>query len=269
MNPAIRRLGLPLLAAAAVSLAITGCDKLFQLPPGQLNAVEGVYQGSLTDTTNGGSTTLTAIIDNSGHAKIALTNGTSNTGGGGIFDVPSLQPQNGQFNTSFTLYPPTIRNNNSAEQGTLAGSVSQSNNSRRIVAGFNAQNIQDKGTIALNLNLQQYQLRASMQIITGSYQLNYIDATGVSVSANVSIDTNGSISGNDSSGCNYSGTINVPDADHNIYRGTLTRDCSSQSISYDVLGTYYPLNNTGSAGRLLLLATDATHVRGVQFVLQR
>ncbi|HEU0196409.1 MAG TPA: hypothetical protein VFQ88_04225 [Nevskiaceae bacterium] len=110
---------------------------------------------------------------------------------------------------------------------------------------------------------------ASFQMLAGSYQWHYVDSSDTQSSGDLTIDNTGAVTGNEyitnaAQPCTFSGKMSVPDGKVNVYPGTITRDCPSETppeMTLDVLASIF---NDGSApSRLLVVATGGDRKIGL------
>lgn len=244
----------------------SSCSKLFRpigdSGSGTSGALDGYYEGSFSDFTTGASGTVAALITEDGHAKIAET---FSDGSVAILDAPDLTLDNGRVDSAYTRYtsvallPTTGATHSATTTGTLQGNLA-GNQILNLEFTATSPSPGDNGTLALSYQAQQYQQRASLALVAGTYASSYTDSRGVPVTATVTLDSDGHFGGRDTDGCQYSGQLSVPDDNRNLYAGQWSFTCPRNvTASYDLLGTYTATTaTTGGGATLLLLATDTT-----------
>ncbi|TAM10729.1 MAG: hypothetical protein EPN72_09725 [Nevskiaceae bacterium] len=256
-----RNLGI--LAACAFAAGAQGsCDNLFK-PINNVgtNSAGGYYTGSFTDASTGQAGSVVAIVTENGRGKIEQQFADGSIA---ILDVPDFGTGSGRYTASFTRYGSIL--GLPSAPGTMTGIVTPR---RAINANFNIPGLSSSGTLSLAFNLQQYTLPAALKTLRGTYGFSYLNDSGLNGTATIAIDDSGKLTGTDTLNCRYSGTLAVLDSDFNAYGGSFTRTCPQIESVFDVLGTYFAQQLTGTRDSLFLLGTDAANQRAAAFSLQR
>lgn len=199
---------------------------------------DGIYEGTLSTGTSQPENPVFAIIDVNGDGRISAQDGTYyrltlsavSTSVSGTFTGFSqgVSFPNGSLTTSGSLSamltPPGI-------DGTL---TDQGGNSQMLALNFD----------------NAYGLGSSLATLAGTW--NY-SANGFSLTA--TIQTDGTFTALDASGCSYSGSFGLIDPNFNAYSESYTRSCNGTILQFTGLASYFPAAGT-SAAQIMLLADD-------------
>jgi len=117
------------------------------------------------------------------------------------------------------------------------------------------------GTINLTADSALYAKGSSQAIVTGSWQGVH---GGSGNTSTIAIDTAGSVTGADSEGCNFTGTVTPADISVNVYNTTLISSGGTNCVSLPT-GTYTGFAWTEGVGdaTLNLTVSDGTFSRSV------
>lgn len=205
--------------------------------------VGGIYNGSITD--NGQTYTLTGIIDETGNARfveatstapiVLVTPGTEITS---TDESYKSGPNAAAYALCCTGF--VFSNGQSTEPVTIAATIDPRTSINGTFTDGNG-----TGSFALTYDATHYQQASSLSLIAGTYAYSYGGATGT-----ITITASGGVSGTDSQGRVYSGTVTVPDATYNAYDVLITQtNVSPAPGSYSGVAAYYPASN-GQAAQL-------------------
>jgi hypothetical protein len=109
--------------------------------------------------------------------------------------------------------------------GTFVGSIVQ----QSTISGTFAQldgTFHSGGTFALSFVPTVYDLPASLKIVAGTYNFTYL-VNGATVTASLTIDETGVVTGTDLLGCAVSGTASIPSVKYNAYVVQMTLPCQA------------------------------------------
>jgi hypothetical protein len=88
---------------------------------------------------------------------------------------------------------------------------------------------------------------SSLATVAGSYSASFI-VNGTTYTPPLTISTSGAITGTDTAGCNYGGSVATPDTAHNDYTVSLTSSCLSGT--FNGIGAFFPAGLTNPNGIL-------------------
>lgn len=88
---------------------------------------------------------------------------------------------------------------------------------------------------------------SSLATVAGSYSASFI-VNGTTYTPPLTIDSTGAITGTDTGGCNYGGSVSTPDTAHNDYTVSLTSSCLSGT--FNGIGAFFPAGLTNPNGIL-------------------
>lgn len=98
-------------------------------------------------------------------------------------------------------------------------------------------------------NAAAWNRASSLATVAGSYSATFI-VGGTPYTPTLTIDgTSGAISGSDSTGCTYGGSVATPDTAHNDYTVSLTSSCLSGQ-TFNGIGAFFPAGLTNPNGVL-------------------
>ena len=138
------------------------------------------------------------------------------------------------------------------ESGTLAGSVSTSTGltgSTTSLSGTFTGGSGDVVGFLASANAAAWKSASSIATVAGSYTASFsVNKTTYTPTLTIATGT-GAITGTDSGGCNYSGSVTTPDTAHNDYNMTLTSSCLSGS-TFTGIGAFFPAGLSNPNGAL-------------------
>lgn len=182
--------------------------------------MNGIYFGSGYE--NGfGSFDVVALVDN-GRMYAASTTDVGYMG--------SLTPEgDNKFTSSLTLYD---YDNYSFDSASVSGSYA---NKTSISGGYSRKS-GPTGDIELEYLEELYEYPSSLESISGIWTV-----TNVTNSTTVTFNAKGDITGQDSAGCVFSGSLSTPDTSVNMYRLTLKiESCGDGNGTYQGLAAVLP-----------------------------
>ncbi|MFI4978942.1 MAG: hypothetical protein ACHQIO_01210 [Nevskiales bacterium] len=97
-------------------------------------------------------------------------------------------------------------------------------------------------------NAAAWNRASSLATVAGSYSASFI-VGGTTYTPTLTIDTAGAITGTDSSGCTYGGSVATPDTAHNDYTVSLTSTCLTGQ-TFNGIGAFFPAGLTNPNGAL-------------------
>lgn len=185
-------------------------------PPPPPFLAGGIWEGTIEAPPQVPMRSISAIIDENGMARM----GTGTQYVFSVFDA--------SFDTNISVYAPPGRiflSGNTVESGTATGLLveRQSLEMNFDIPGYAT------GTASLIYNADLYERTATPTKASGMWGLG---------STVFNVEVNGAVTGQDSSGCTYNGTISVVNAQHNAYRLSINVGmCAGLSGPYS--GTAY------------------------------
>ena len=217
---------------AATALLLAACsnnDDDFYATPG------GLYAGTLSASSLQDSTY--AIIDESGFGR--MIDSTS-----GDYYRLSLSNKDLSLSGTYQEYPAS---GDAAVSGDFSGRLTdQGMKGSFIVSGSTVSSLS-----ALFDN--NYFYRSNLNLLVGNWSYS---ASGDSFSVSLGINSDGSFTGSDSSGCDYAGAFSVFDSDFNAYHVSYTLTCGITHSSYSGVAAYYYADSQYPAG-IELMADDS------------
>lgn len=167
----------------------------------------GIYSGSFTSSTAGANGTLVGIVTADGQARFfSTTNGDQffgtvpTTGTAVTATLTGIAPPNTPW-PDLTLSAPFTLNITATAQTSLTGSYSGGG---------------DQGTFSFTYQ-PIYERASSLAMVAGVYSGSPNDDL-----TTIAIDANGVVTGSDSYGCVYNGTVTVPNSAANYYDVSIT-----------------------------------------------
>jgi len=205
------------------------------------NEAAGIWRGTVTfvdyDGWSSGGYTVLGLIDKDASTNIIFEN------------LPTIQLYGDIYGYQGTLSSESnLVYENSSGHGHLFYQVTESHFSPggTMTATMDEDITYDSSSLILNLTYDSlYDRPASMTLLSDTW-MGTIGVTGISLS----IWHPGSISGKDSNGCIYNGSVKISDSDHNMYSFEMTCSCVG-GHSYG-LGI---LTDTDAANDTLIIGT--------------
>jgi hypothetical protein len=162
----------------------------------------GVWKGTISSTTTGQGASIVALTGHDGHSMWMTTDGC-------VFH--GQVPLGGDhFDASFTGH---MYEGDHFPDGTNRGTASMriDHHSTAVTSGRYSGS-GDAGTFNMALN-PMWDRSASLTTVAGVYTRS--TASGYTMT--MTLGANGQLTGSDSKGCVFSGTVSVPDPQHNLY----------------------------------------------------
>jgi hypothetical protein len=162
----------------------------------------GVWKGTISSTTTGQGASIVALTGHDGHSMWMTTDGR-------VFH--GQVPLGGDhFDASFTGH---MYEGDHFPDGTNRGTASMriDHHSTAVTSGRYSGS-GDAGTFNMALN-PMWDRSASLTTVAGVYTRS--TASGYTMT--MTLGANGQLTGSDSKGCVFSGTVSVPDPQHNLY----------------------------------------------------
>jgi hypothetical protein len=181
----------------------------------------GVWQGTVTSSTTGTSSVM-GLTNASGHSIWMTTDGRVWTG-----QMPMTATQM-NVNMAGYMYP-----GRQFADGTNYGSWSMIGSLANGTWSGQLNGTGDNGSFSLSMH-PGYDRPASLDLLAGTYTRT----TSIGYTMTLSITQGGEITGSDSRGCVFNGTVAVPDPTHNLYQVSATvTSCGILDGSYQGHGT--------------------------------
>ena len=188
---------------------------------GSNKTTPGVWQGTVTSPTTGNSSVV-GLTNSSGHSVWMTTDGRVWTG---------QMPMTGtQFNANMTGYMyPGSRFPDGSNYGPWSMMANYANGTWS--GQFNGTG--DNTTLSFSMH-PAYNRPASVDRLAGTYTRT----TSIGYTMTLSFTQAGQLTGSDSRGCVFNGTVTVPDSTHNLYQIAATvTSCGILNGNYDGHGT--------------------------------
>ncbi|TJZ66841.1 hypothetical protein [Chitiniphilus eburneus] len=210
---------------------------------------QGIYRGSTSDSRQ----TTTLIVPSGQFYTWYTTKLSSSIIGGGVEGVLSasdgtLASNNAvDYNIELGTISPASITGSYTEQSTISGSLTYGQNA-------------DTVTFSANYD-SAYENTPSLAAVAGSYDGLASSPGGTEVVV-LTVDSDGKVTGVDTAGCAFSGTV-TPDATHNYYAISTTfgvAPCVSAGLTFTGVALYET-----SGGRLLGMAPNSSRTGGVIF----
>jgi hypothetical protein len=218
------------LVSVAVSVAIlsacgggSGASDDSPPPGAAAPATAGVYKGTITSTaTTAQPVSVIAMTGPDGHS-------TWMSGDGRVWS--GHIPQTGShFDATFSGH---MYDGSHFPDGTNHGTWSMTVDHRTTGMTGQFHGSGDTGSFAMDLS-PMWNRTGSMSEVAGVY----MRTTSSGYAMTMTISSNGQMSGQDSRGCVFSGTVTVPDSAHNLYRlEAAVSSCGALDGSYTGMGT--------------------------------
>ncbi len=189
--------------------------------PVSAKTTPGVWQGTVTSPTTGQSSVV-GLTNGSGHSVWMTTDGRVWTG---------QMPMSGtQFNATMAGYMyPGSRFPDGSNYGTWSMMAQYANGTWS--GQFNGSG--DNTTFSFSMH-PAYDRPASLDVLAGTYTRT----TSVGYTMTMSVTQGGQLTGSDSRGCVFNGTVTVPDSNHNLYQIAATvTSCGILDGDYQGHGT--------------------------------
>jgi hypothetical protein len=162
----------------------------------------GISKGTIVSTTTAGTAAVVALTAHDGHSVWMTTDGRIWSG-----DVP---PDGDRFDATFSGH---MYEGDHFPDGTNHGltHIQYEHHSTSMASGSYSGS-GDAGTFSMTMS-PMWNRPAALETVAGVYTRS--TATGYTMT--MTIGANGQMSGSDSRGCVFTGTVSVPDATHNLY----------------------------------------------------
>ena len=163
------------------------------------------------------------------------------------------------LSATLTGYAPSgfsFPNKTSVSNVSISGTFTQFSTAQGTYSGGG-----DNGTFSLNYQTALYEQPASISIVNGTWS----DAGGPvgAVVHTVIVDSTGKITGGDTTGCIYSGNVNIPNSSRNIYSVNMGISNCPESGSY--AGLAYYNNSGGSKSFTYAISGNAGAMAGILY----
>lgn len=219
----------PILAAGLVLVACSGGgsgDGSSTAGPGPVtptkDSTAGVWKGSLSSTATGQTVPVVALTGNDGHTAWMAADGRVWHG--------EMPLSGDQFNSTLTGH---MHDGAYFPDGTRHGvaTMSVQHHAAGSIDGVHAGH-GDSGSFAMTMS-PMWERTASLAAVAGVYTRT----TSNGYAMTMTIDALGQMTGSDSTGCVFSGTVTVPDPLHNLYGiDANVSSCGALDGHYDGMG---------------------------------
>lgn len=198
----------------------------------------GFYTGSFTSDVTGETLRVDGLVLETGEAVLLSLAGIYTT---------QLEPDEDRIDAefeAFALFGGTWDGVNTYLHGNIEGAVSER-------SGINGEYTlgSDSGTFSLTYKDEQYEHPSSATILEGDWGYT-VPANGYTIT--VQIDSQGRLSGSDTDGCVYAGSISTVDTEYNAYRVS----------DMDVTCPYVTLSNGAGVAHIII---DSEGREGLEF----
>ena len=196
-------------------------------PPGTESAV-GLWKGTITSTGSGQTQQALGTVTDDGQFHLMTANGVNYVG--------QMAASPGNFSMTMSGYVPVGQTfPNGAQNGSMSfsGTVTSSGMMSGTYSGAG-----ESGTFSMTMDPMGTR-SASMQMVAGTYTRS--NSSGYTVT--MTVDSNGQMTGSDTQGCVFNGTVSVPFPAHNFYGMNMTvTSCGALNGSYNGMGTLVDAN---------------------------
>ncbi|MGH8541151.1 MAG: hypothetical protein ACRETW_11680 [Stenotrophobium sp.] len=213
-------------------------------PPVQNALPGGIFTGTLSSS-NSSTDTVIAIVTDAGEARLIDVST-------GKFFLLQLNTQGNTASGSFTGYAPPGMTFSGAGQ-TETGTVDVTIQSRSQISGtYATQANAVNGSISLKYSAADYERGSSLTSLPGTFA-----GTVGGVALTLTIQNDGSYSGADGSGCNFTGNFSIIDSRFNAYRQTFNSACPGRGSHSDT-GLAYLTPASGSGASITFAVSDSS-----------
>lgn len=200
------------ISVAATGLALSACggggsnaDPTTAAPPpaaSTTSTTPGLWKGTISSTTTGQTTAVVALTGHDGHTVWMTTDGRTWDG--------QLPLHGDHFEATLDGH---MHEGAQFPDGTNHGSATMSvdHHSAGVTRGHHSGN-GDAGTFDLAMN-SMWNRPAALDTVAGVYTRT----TSSGYAMTMTIDARGQMTGSDSRGCVFDGTVTIPDPAHNLY----------------------------------------------------
>jgi hypothetical protein len=195
----------------------------------------GYYEGTLTEQSNSQSTPAVAIVTETGNGAMSGQNGTYY-----------------RFNVGFSGTTLSGNYYSLSTGGTqeTSGTISAQATSSALTGTFA---VGSSTVDSFQLTLEAvYKQPSALATLMGTW--SYTD-TANGFSLTVTIASNGTFTGTDSSNCSYSGAFGIINPVFDAYSETYTRTCNGAALTFTGFATYLPPSG-GAGADIKVLADD-------------
>jgi hypothetical protein len=231
---------LPLAAIGMGSIVATndGNNAFAPTPVVTDESPAGIWQGTLTSDVTMSSVMVTAVIDESGAARLLLADGSQLAGSVATDgdhltgDLTGITQLGSRWRDGTTVGSFTI-DGTAAARATISGTYAGAGDTGRLTLSFDS----------------VYDRASSFAALRGQWAL--LDAMQ-NYAATFSIDAQGTIQGSDGYGCIYSGSVTATDPTVNVYAVSLTvANCVISSVNFngDYSGTGVLTDDAAGTGQ--------------------
>jgi hypothetical protein len=215
--------------AAALGLAACGGGSGSSSAPSSGNtnpgttSTAGLWKGGFTSTTTGQSSVLVVMTDGGGHSTWMTTDGR-------IYD--GTMPMDGsRFESHLAGYmDPTGHFPDGTNMG--PGTMTIESHSTSMMDGHYTGS-GDHGTFDMRLS-SMWMRGAGLDTVAGTY----MRTTSTGYAMTMTLGANGQVTGSDTAGCMFNGTVTAPDPSHNLYHMDVSvTSCGVFDGTYQGMGT--------------------------------
>jgi hypothetical protein len=214
-----------------------------------INPAAGIYEGTLTDPTGKIATPVVALVPENGPALLSAQNGQFYSLNVGI-EAGSAQGTYSAFSTAGGL-----PNGGQSDSGNASLNFGDN-----TLSGTLTDQLGKTEVLTLNFD-SRYNTPPASGALAGTWS-----STANGLTLRLTVSASGSLSGDDSDGCTYSGNVTIIDRNYDMLNANVTRSCSSGNFSFLGLVSYLPA--AGSAPAELQFMADDPSGDYLAFVLQ-
>lgn len=204
-----------------------GGDQAQNTNAGPAQSPAGIWKGSFTSNVQNKTYNIFGIVSESNLIRF-INLGTFAQYGGNI------NVSGNSFSSTLRAYAPigstTFLDGSQVGNVVINGTISEKSSMSGTYSG-----VGDSGSFALSYNQSLYERTSSLPLVTGTWETTI---SGYNSTNTITIDSNGKIQGNSTSGCTYSGNINLINSAYNTYAVNLTiGNCGSENGIYNGLAS--------------------------------
>ncbi|MGH8444139.1 MAG: hypothetical protein ACREVL_02680 [Solimonas sp.] len=194
---------------------------------GAISTAAGIYYGHIGSGSD--APEFFGLVTKNGKARFVEKDGTDYTV---ITPAPVLPADDGTFSVDYFRYVAGSRDGGGVFAGTWAKPALGS-------AGISGTLGDGSGSRDFDIDYvaSDYERAASLEMVAGTYSASYT-TNGQTLTATLTINSDGSLSGSGDGNCTYGGGVSVPDATRNGYEIALNPSCFTGNFSG--VGAYYP-----------------------------
>lgn len=188
----------------------------------------GIYDGTVSSETTGEAFTAMGVVTEGGAARFITA--------GGLQYVISINVDGTDFSGSLRGYAPPgseFVNGQSITTGTVSGTIQE----RGALNGTYEAEGGDVGSFSMSYSAAEYERSSSFAQLEGDWGYQLTNGFAIAVT----IESNGSVFGQNSDGCIYNGAVGTIDTRYNVYSLSISAsNCGGLNGNYQGLAIRVP-----------------------------